>query len=187
MAAFCTAWARIKLWSVMIRLGKRNLYHDTDSIIYISKPGMYDPPCGEFLGQLDNELSCTKLNCSRVDKHEHFINEFVSCGPKNYSYKLNTGETFCKVRGFSLNYCNSQILNFNSMKDVLLSWYADKMKLNSNNEGEKQTNKLVTVTTRILRDKRLPKVYNRIVSKHYGVVYNKRYLSDDYCTLPFGY
>ena len=187
LAAFCTAWARMKLWSVLIRLGRRNLYHDTDSIIYISKPGMYDPPCGEFLGELNNELSCAKLNCSRRDTHEHFVKEFVSCGPKNYAYKLNTGETVCKVRGFSLNYCNSQILNFESMKDVLLTWYAEKMGSNVTEANTESDQRLITITTRILRDKRKPKVYNRVVSKHYGVVYNKRYLSDEYYTLPFGY
>ena len=30
IAAFCTSWARLKLWSVMQKLGKRVLYHDTD-------------------------------------------------------------------------------------------------------------------------------------------------------------
>ena len=55
-------------------------------------------------------------------KKGHWITEFVSCGPKNYSFKLNSGEIFCKVRGFSLNYRNSQIVNFQSMKDTLFSW-----------------------------------------------------------------
>ena len=35
IAAFCTSWARLKLWSVMQKLGKRVLYHDTDSIIFL--------------------------------------------------------------------------------------------------------------------------------------------------------
>ena len=34
IAAFCTSWARLKLWSVMQKLGDRVLYHDTDSIIF---------------------------------------------------------------------------------------------------------------------------------------------------------
>ena len=34
IAAFCTSWARLKLWSVMNKLGDRVLYHDTDSIIF---------------------------------------------------------------------------------------------------------------------------------------------------------
>ena len=37
IAAFCTSWARIKLWSIMNRLQDRVLYHDTDSIIFSVK------------------------------------------------------------------------------------------------------------------------------------------------------
>ena len=31
--AFCSAYARIKLWQMMNKLGNRVMYHDTDSII----------------------------------------------------------------------------------------------------------------------------------------------------------
>jgi hypothetical protein len=49
------------------------------------------------------------------------IDEFVSGGPKNYAYKTvnpSTGErdTVCKVRGITLNYSTSILLNF----DVIL-------------------------------------------------------------------
>ena len=37
IAAFCTSWARLKLWSVMNKLGSNVLYHDTDSIIFSVK------------------------------------------------------------------------------------------------------------------------------------------------------
>ena len=63
------------------------------------------------------------MNCKEVGCHGcntgHWIEEFISCGPKNYTYRLNTGETSCKVRGFSLNYKNSQAVNFLSVKNVL--------------------------------------------------------------------
>ena len=55
IAAFCTSWARLKLWSVMQKLGKRVLYHDTDSIIFSVKDGEYVPPLGTYLGQLTDE------------------------------------------------------------------------------------------------------------------------------------
>ena len=32
---------------------------------------------------------------------------------------------------------------------------------------------LVTVKTELVRDKYKPKVFNRVISKHYGVVYDK--------------
>ena len=46
IAAFCTSWARIKLWSVMQKLHDRVLYHDTDSIIFSVKEEEYVPPLG---------------------------------------------------------------------------------------------------------------------------------------------
>lgn len=55
IAAFTTAWARIKLYSEMDKLGQAVLYHDTDSIIYASN-GENDPPLGNFLGEFTDEL-----------------------------------------------------------------------------------------------------------------------------------
>ena len=65
IAAFCTSWARLKLWSVMQKLGKRVLYHDTDSIIFSVKDGEYVPPLGTYLGQLTDELTCKELGCKK--------------------------------------------------------------------------------------------------------------------------
>lgn len=56
VAAFTTAWARIKLYSEMDKLGRAVLYHDTDSIIYASN-GENDPPLGNFLGDFTDELN----------------------------------------------------------------------------------------------------------------------------------
>ena len=176
IAAFCTSWARLKLWEVMKRLGSRVLYHDTDSIIYSTSPSdTYYPPLGEYLGDLTDELACKEVGCKVENCEGHWIEEFVSCGPKNYTYKLNTGEITCKVRGFSLNHRNSLIINFNSMKRALYDWF------------EKKPVQLVTVKTEIRRDKHKPIVYNRIVNKNYGVVYDKRKVCRDMSTVPFGY
>ena len=175
IAAFCTSWARLKLWSVMQKLGKRVLYHDTDSIIFSVKEGEYSPPLGEYLGQLTDELTCKELGCKNSDCSGHWIEEFVSCGPKNYSFRVNTGEIICKVRGFSLNYKSSLILNFESMKESLFAWKGNRPK------------ELITVKTELVRDKYKPKVFNRVISKHYGVVYDKRIVLPDFTTIPFGY
>ena len=56
IAAFTTAHARLKLYSVLELLQQRVLYFDTDSIIYTSKPGEWNPPLGDYLGELTNEL-----------------------------------------------------------------------------------------------------------------------------------
>ena len=175
IAAFCTSWARLKLWSVMQKLGKRVLYHDTDSVIFSVKDGEYVPPLGTYLGQLTDELTCKELGCKKQGCSGHWIEEFVSCGPKNYSFRVNTGEIVCKVRGFSLNYKSSLILNFESMKEALVAWKRNEKK------------ELVTVKTELVRDKYKPKVFNRVISKHYGVVYDKRKVLPDFTSIPFGF
>ena len=104
IAAFTTAHARLKLYSVLELLQQRVLYFDTDSIIYTSKPGEWNPPLGDYLGELTNELD-----------DDDYITTFVSGGPKNYSYQTKNGKSVCKVRGFTLNYRGSQKLNFAAM------------------------------------------------------------------------
>ena len=44
----------------------------------------------------------------------------MSGGPKNYAYKTNKGNETCKVRGFTLNFTNSQLINFESVKTLLI-------------------------------------------------------------------
>lgn len=55
LAAFITAWARIKLYSEMDKLGKSILYHDTDSIFYESTI-LNDPHLENFLGDFIDEF-----------------------------------------------------------------------------------------------------------------------------------
>jgi len=48
----------------------------------------------------------------------------VSGGPKNYAYRVLTGDggekNLCKVRGITLNYSASKIINFEVISDVIL-------------------------------------------------------------------
>ncbi|KAJ8933580.1 hypothetical protein NQ318_015967 [Aromia moschata] len=57
LAAYTTSQARLKLYSYLEKLDNRVLYHDTDSVIYISSPGGYDVPIGSFLGEMTDELT----------------------------------------------------------------------------------------------------------------------------------
>lgn len=52
IATFTTCWARLKLYELLDLLQERVLYHDTDSVIYVSKPNEPEPPLGDYLGQL---------------------------------------------------------------------------------------------------------------------------------------
>ena len=81
---------------MMNKLGNCVMYHDTDSIIYTYKSQEWIPSIGEYLGDLMDELSCSKIGCK--------------------------GEVVCKVHGFSLNYFALQIVNLDSVKDALISW-----------------------------------------------------------------
>ena len=69
---------------------------------------MPEPALGNFLGDLTNEL-----------KPGQFIREFVSLGPKTYGYRTNDDKTCVKVKGFTLNGTASEIINFNSLIDLL--------------------------------------------------------------------
>ena len=116
IAASTTAYARLKLYEALELLGERVLYMDTDSVIYTWKPGQLHVPLGSFLGDYTNEIKPHK-----VTKQPDWIVEFVAAGPKNYAYKTQHGKLECKVRGFTLNVRGSQVINFDSMKDHILS------------------------------------------------------------------
>ena len=98
---FTTAWARLELYNLMDSLGENVLYVDTDSCIYVSKQDSYKPPLEHYLGELTSEVP-----------EGSFIKQFACGGPKNYAYVLNNGDKYCKIQGFTLNFKNSQVLNF---------------------------------------------------------------------------
>ena len=96
IASMCSAYVCLKLWKIMNQLGKRVMYHDTDSVIYVCCPGQWRPPIGKYLGDLAEELACHEIRCLGCSTG-HWIVEFVSCGAKNYAYRLNMGQVVCKV------------------------------------------------------------------------------------------
>ena len=99
-AAFTTAWARLELYKYLELLKEQVLYFDTDSIIYLGREGLLQVETDPFLGQMKDETAGVP------------IIEFVSGGPKNYSYMLQTGDTECKVRGFTLDQQGRAFLNY---------------------------------------------------------------------------
>lgn len=85
-----------------------------------------------------------------------------------------TGKISCKVRGFSLNFRNSKLINFEAMKSLV-----------ENMDTEKTIE--VENPSKIARDGKRRKVINKVEKKLYRVVYDKRILKDDFSTLPYGY
>ena len=108
LASMITSHARCRLWTELNKLGDRVLYHDTDSIIYEHRPDMYNIPEGKFLGEWECETGGVP------------ITHFVSTGPKCYSYKTSDGDAVTKVKGFSLNSKNAALINYNTMKQLVL-------------------------------------------------------------------
>ena len=96
----------------------------------------------------------------------------ITGGPKNYAYVTATGKTCCKIRGFTLNFRNSQLLNF----DVLKSMICDQDEPIA-----------IQNPSKICRDAKRRKVLNKIETKLYKIVYDKRVIQPDLNTLPYGY
>ncbi|XP_038047525.1 uncharacterized protein LOC119721520 [Patiria miniata] len=167
LAAYTTCQARLKLYEVLEKLDQRVLYYDTDSVIYVSRDGEWEPETGDFLGELTNELES--------DNH---IVSFVSGGPKNYAYKLARPDkggylTHCKVRGITLNYRNQFLVNFDTVSQMV------------RNEGPKRVQ--VTDPYKISRNKKTINIETKEAKKHYQVVYTKRVPLENYDTIPYGY
>ena len=130
-------------------------------MIYVSRPGQYDPSLGDYLGELTDVL----------EAGEHIV-EFMSGGPKNYGYKTNKNKETCKVMGLTLNYTNSQLINFESVKHIVT-------------DPKSCPNITVTNPSKICRDKRI--LINRKEEKTYQMVYTKRRRIDNFDTIPYGY
>ena len=81
IAAFTTAYARLKLYDLLDLLQERILYYDTDSVVFVHEPGKPEPPLGDYLGDLTDELD------------GDYITTFISGGPKNYAYVTNNDKS----------------------------------------------------------------------------------------------
>ncbi|XP_064644724.1 uncharacterized protein LOC135498397 [Lineus longissimus] len=165
IAAYTTAHARLKLYEELEKLDQQVLYFDTDSIIYVydkTNKKHFNPPLGDYLGDFKDELNGAS------------IEEFVSGGPKNYGYRIKESqETVCKVRGFTLNYGNSQKINFETMRCLVQNLnFSDTISVENPYKIRRRKDFKITTVREV---------------KKYGLVYDKRYLTDDFFTLPFGY
>lgn len=166
IAAYTTAQARLKLYSCLQPLGDRVLYCDTDSVVFTAFPGQWQPPLGDFLGDLTDEAPDNK------------ITQFVTGGPKNYAYNLlkpnKKGQTsICKVRGITLNFKNTLDINFDTLHSMVTS---------------KGKSKLVKVIDehKIARNPETCNIITKTETKDYKIVFNKRVITSNFNTLPYG-
>ena len=165
IAAYTTAYARLKLYDLLDLLQEQVLYYDTDSVIYLHEPGKPEPPLGDYLGDLTDELD------------GDYITEFMSGGPKNYAYVTNNDKRVTKIRGITLDYATTKKLNFEVMCSLLHLYF---------NCGI-QAKVTVDNPFKITRDKKNKKIITKRSKKDYQIVYNKRVVKENYGTVPYGY
>ena len=166
IAAFTTAYARLKLYDLLDLLQERVLYYDTDSVIYVHQPGKPEPTLGNYLGELTDELDAGD-----------YITTFVSGGPKNYAYVTNNGKTETKIRGITLNYAATRKLTLGVMRGLV------HLHVNCNIKAKVPVENPFKIT----RDKKEKDIVTKKMKKDYRVVYNKRVITENYGTLPYGY
>lgn len=165
LASFTTAHARLRLFSILDKLGENVLYFDTDSVIFktLKSDDLHYLPIGNYLGELTDEIK----------EEDGYIVEFVSGGPKNYAFRTLSGREECKVRGFTLNWANSKLINFDAIKSLIHTSRDEQIKLVN--------------PCKISRDSRKRKLLNRVETKRYQIVYTKRRVLPNLDTLPFGF
>ena len=105
------------LYEQLDRLGQRVLYHDTDSVIYIYDPLLYNIPESDTWGSWSVE---------KFDWKNGGIREFVGMGPKSYGLKAANGKSFIKVKGLSLKHAHEPLLNFDVMQRTVEVYLASK-------------------------------------------------------------
>jgi hypothetical protein len=125
---------------------------------------------GDRLGDITDKL-----------KRGEYISEFVSAGPKNYAYKIcehgnGNVQTVCKVRGITLNYSASRLVNFEVIQDMILN-------------GEPDDTVTVHTDKKIKRKKRGAGVaiVTEPEDKSYRVCFQKRRRLNDNTSVPFWY
>ena len=165
IAAFTTAYARLKMYGYLERLQERVLYTDTDSLVYVVKEGETPLELGAYLGQLTDELGGDS------------IQEFASAGPKSYAYQTRQEKkTVLRAKGITQTQECCDRINFDSVKELVEGY------LERSEEGV-----IDTPHQQVVRDKRGFLLRNSSFQKKFRVVYDKRRLFPDGTTLPFGY
>ncbi|XP_029561594.1 uncharacterized protein LOC115157467 [Salmo trutta] len=166
LAAFTTAYGRLELYALMEQLQRRVLYHDTDSVVYVSKQGDWSPPLSNYLGGLTSEL-----------KDGDHITEWSSCGSKSYAFRTKDNHVVLKAKGVTQNYENAPRVNLESITRLVEGFINDR---NSDLE-------ILSSYKKIVRDKKGFHLRNAPLTKRFRVVYDKRMLLPNGTTLPFGY
>jgi len=108
-----------------------------------------------------------------------FIDEVVCAGPKNYTYRLITNEvekTVCKVRGITLNYHASKLLNFEVIKAMILGQGKSVVNVHTEHKSKRKR-----------RAGGVVDVVTEPGNKRYRISFFKRRRMPDHSLVPLGY
>jgi hypothetical protein len=107
IGAMTTAQARLRLMKALHRVGKRALYCDTDSIVYVEKEGEDTIPLGNYFGDWTDDT-----------KGDPIV-EFVALCPKTYACRHRSGKVKVKAKGFKIGGHSKHVLNLENYKKLL--------------------------------------------------------------------
>ena len=176
-AVFTTANARVRLYLMLDWLHPSQVcYCDTDSVIFIydetnpehKSPEKHKPDNFEFgggLGQWEDEFD-----------GKDYIEELVIGGAKSYSYKTKYGCTKkgkiqVKQKGITLDRANDEVVNFDTMRDMVLNGTGIESKKRFQFKWDTKTKDIIT---------------NNVSRSIKSTIKEKRII-DGYDTKPFGW
>lgn len=108
-ACFVPAYGRLQLWEQLNKLGDRVLMYDTDSVVYIYDPELYNVPQSKLWGGWEEE-----------GISEKGITGFVGLGPKSYAMRCADGVSHTvKLKGISQKRATDKILNYDSLRQLV--------------------------------------------------------------------
>ncbi len=84
-------------------------------------------------------------------------------------------EAKIKIRGFTLSYASARKLNFKTLRRLVRKYVRFGLR-----------EKVPVVQPQIVRTQKIGEVVTKDQSKDYGVTYDKRWILEDFSTLPFG-
>ena len=147
------------------------LYHDTDSVIYYRKLTDPEITCGDYLGDLADEI---KKNYGENAK----CTAFVSLGPKNYAYEVKKENGIVvseiKSKGITLTGLALEKINFKKMVDMAIKYSI-----------ERKTEE-IEIPQRQFVLNRHTQIFTRYLEKIYKAVSTKRVINDN-ITSPYGF
>ncbi|KAK7598318.1 hypothetical protein V9T40_006553 [Parthenolecanium corni] len=158
VALYTTANARMRLYEQLSRLDKYVMYCDTDSIVYLDN-GKNTIPHGDMLAEWTDELD------------GGYIQKWVATGPKSYHYVTNTGKVVTKVKGFTLHHKNALKINGAAMEKLI----------------DSEIRCVSVQDNQITRDPETKELINKILTKRFSFGFDKRVITQDYNTKPYGY